>query len=98
MKLLALALMPLLSARPAPVAPRATGALARAADKLRIKVSGLPAGTQAAEVELALTETGLASQVGRGENAGRLLHHAAVVRSLRPVGTDGTFTAPAPST
>ena len=80
-------------------APRATVALAREAGNLSVKVSGLPAGTKAAEVELALTETGLSSQVGRGENSGRLLHHAAVVRTLRTLGTvgaDGTFTATAP--
>ena len=35
----------------------------------------------------------------RGENAGRLLRHAAVVRALRPLGTvaaDGTFAATVP--
>lgn len=81
-------------------APHATVALARAANgALRVQVSNLPAGTQAARVELVLTETGLSSQVGRGENSGRLLRHAAVVRSLRtlgPVKTDGTFAATAP--
>ena len=80
-------------------APRATVVLAREAGNLSIKVSGLPAGTKAAEVELALTETGLSTQVGRGENSGRLLRHAAVVRTLRTLGTvgaDGTFTATAP--
>ena len=80
-------------------APRATVALAREAGNISVKINGLPAGTKAAEVELALTETGLSSQVGRGENSGRLLRHAAVVRSLRPlgpVGADGTFSATAP--
>lgn len=80
-------------------APRATVALARTAGSLHVQVSGLPAGTKAADVALALTETGLSSQVGRGENAGHLLHHAAIVRALRPlgrVGADGTFTATAP--
>ena len=55
----------------------------RAGGTLQVQVSHLPAGTQAAEVEVALTETGLSSQVGRGENSGQLLRHAAVVRSLR---------------
>lgn len=81
-------------------APHATVTLARAADgTLNVQVSNLPAGTQAATVQLALTETGLSSHVGRGENSGRLLHHAAVVRALRPLGAvaaDGTFTASAP--
>ncbi len=80
-------------------APRAAVALAREAGNISVKVSGLPAGTKAASVELALTETGLSSQVGRGENSGRLLHHAAVVRTLRVLGTvgaDGTFTTTAP--
>ena len=40
----------------------------------------------AAEVWLAITETGLHSAVARGENAGEDLHHAAVVRSLRKIG------------
>ncbi|RZK46180.1 MAG: DUF1223 domain-containing protein, partial [Hymenobacter sp.] len=84
----------------AALAPRATVALASAGPgRLSVRVSNLPAGTPAASVELALTEAGLASQVGRGENAGRLLHHAAVVRVLRtlgPVGADGTFAATVP--
>ena len=81
-------------------APRATVVLAAAAPgTLRVSVGQLPAGTAAARVELVLAETGLSSQVGRGENAGRLLHHAAVVRAWRTlgaVGADGTFTATAP--
>jgi hypothetical protein len=81
-------------------APRAGVALALASPgSLRVQVGNLPAGTQGANVELAITEAGLASQVGRGENAGRLLHHASVVRTLRTlgaVGADGTFTATVP--
>ena len=81
-------------------APRATVMLTRpAAGTLSVQVRNLPAGTKAAEVALVLTETGLSTQVGRGENSGRLLHHAAVVRSLRPLGpvrADGTFTATIP--
>jgi hypothetical protein len=38
------------------------------------------------EVWLAITETGLHSEVTRGENAGEDLHHAAVVRMLRKIG------------
>lgn len=64
-----------------------------------MRVGNLPTGTGAAEVLLALTETGLASQVGRGENAGHLLRHAAVVRELRTldtVGPGGTFCGTTP--
>ena len=82
--------------------PRATVTVSRsAAGALAVQVSNLPAGTKAATVELALTETGLSSQIGRGENSGRLLHHAAVVRSLRTLGAvnpDGTFAATTPLT
>ena len=81
-------------------APHATVTLTRpAAGILGVQVSNLPAGTSAASVELALTETGLSSQVGRGENSGRLLRHAAVVRTLRtlgPVKPDGTFASRVP--
>jgi hypothetical protein len=38
-------------------------------------------------VMLAITEDNLSTQVGSGENGGRTLHHAAVVRELRQVGT-----------
>ena len=40
----------------------------------------------AAEVWLAITETGLHSSVTRGENAGHELSHAAIVRSIRKIG------------
>ena len=62
----------------------------------QVRVSSLPAGTAATEVLLAITESGLTSQIGRGENAGLLLHHAAVVRQqqlLGRVGANGFFTA-----
>ena len=49
------------------------------------KLPPLSAG-DSAEVWLAITESGLASQVSRGENAGRNLSHASVLRSLRRVG------------
>jgi hypothetical protein len=45
---------------------------------------GIPSET--AEVWLAVTEKGLHSDVNRGENAGRDLHHAAVLRTLRKIG------------
>jgi hypothetical protein len=49
-----------------------------------------------AEIWLAITESGLASSVKAGENAGRDLRHAPVLRSLHKIGTakgngDATF-------
>ena len=42
---------------------------------------------QQSKVLLAITEDGLTTNVGAGENGGRTLHHAAVVRQLRELGT-----------
>ena len=58
------------------------------ADQLTIQVKGpaAPSGGNAL-VMLAITEDNLSTQVGAGENGGRTLHHAAVVRELRQVGT-----------
>jgi hypothetical protein len=39
-----------------------------------------------ADVLLAITEDGLSTQVPKGENAGKTLYHAAVVRQLREIG------------
>ena len=62
-----------------------------------VHVGHLPASAQSdpAEVYLAVTEDGLSSSVGGGENAGRRLTHSAVVRELVPLGTvtGGTFAA-----
>jgi hypothetical protein len=57
-------------------------------ESLSAKVGKLEGTTRgdAAEVWLAITETGLHSAVTRGENAGEDLHHAAVVRSMRKIG------------
>lgn len=56
--------------------------------KLKASVEKLPAISDGdtAEVLLAITESNLASQVVRGENAGRRLPHTAVVRELRSLG------------
>lgn len=50
------------------------------------RVPGVPAGPPAAKVLLAIAKSGLASQIGRGENSGQLLHHVAAVRQLVPLG------------
>ncbi|MDO7854143.1 DUF1223 domain-containing protein [Hymenobacter convexus] len=85
-----------LKAAVAKAATLPTAALSLTVDhgQAQVHVRSLPADTPAVEVLLALTESGLSSQVGRGENSGRLLRHAAVVRQLIPLGrvrADGTF-------
>jgi hypothetical protein len=67
-----------------------------AADKLSIKVKAEAGAT--GEVMMAVTEDNLTSQVQAGENGGRELHHAAVVRQLRSLGRlrDGRFEAAVP--
>jgi hypothetical protein len=52
------------------------------------------AGSDAKEVWLAITETGLHSAVTRGENAGEDLHHAAIVRFMRKIGEAKTDREP----
>ncbi len=77
-------------------APQAAVSVSMTGGTAQVQVRSLPPGTPATEVLLAITESGLASQVGRGENAGLLLQHAAVVRQLLPlgkVGANGTFNA-----
>jgi len=61
--------------------------------KLNIAVH-TPASGQS-KVLLAITEDGLSTSVGGGENGGRTLQHAAVVRQLRELGTatNGQFEA-----
>jgi len=64
-----------------------SGPVANGKARVSIEVKTLPApSSQKAQVWLAVTETGLHSNVMHGENAGEDLHHAAVVRSLRKVG------------
>jgi hypothetical protein len=57
-------------------------------ETLSVKIGKLPVAKQNDKVEvwLAITETGLHSDVKRGENSGQDLHHAAVVRSIRKIG------------
>jgi len=65
------------------------------ADQLKIQAKGpaAPSGSGNALVMLAITEDNLTTQVGSGENGGRTLHHAAVVRELRELGKlhEGSF-------
>ncbi len=53
-----------------------------------VSVEKLVGGTSGdtAEVWLAITEKGLHSEVNRGENAGKDVHHASIVRWMRKVG------------
>lgn len=56
---------------------------------LSASIGVLPSGIKSGEVFAALTESGLSSQVARGENAGRHLAHASVVRTLVSIGSVG---------
>lgn len=78
--------------------PKAQVSVAETAlGQLTVHVSHLPASAanDPAEVYLAVTEDGLRSSVGGGENAGRHLSHSAVVRELVPLGavSGSTFAA-----
>jgi hypothetical protein len=60
--------------------------LAREGDHLAIDVAGAPASaSDPAEIWLAVTESNLATEVPRGENAGRRLVHAPIARALRRI-------------
>lgn len=67
------------------------------ADHLAVQVKA-PSSSKDAQVVLAITEDNLTTQVGSGENGGRTLHHAAVVRELRQIGLlhEGSFDATVP--
>ena len=79
--------------------PKADVQLSRPAgsDTLSVRVGRLPDDVKGdpADVILAITEDGLSSSVSGGENAGRHLDHAAVLRQLTFLGTTsgGVFTA-----
>jgi len=57
-----------------------------AAQTVSFSVSKLPVGSHEADILLAVTESGLVTPVYGGENNGRQLRHAAVVRSLSSLG------------
>jgi hypothetical protein len=54
--------------------------------RLSIDLPAAPAGAEPVDVMVALTEHDLRTAVTRGENAGRTLTHAAVVRTLQTLG------------
>ena len=70
---------------------RAKVTLRRIGARLGIDVTDVPlAAGEVADVWLALTERNLVTEVQRGENGGRTLAHAPVVRALRMIGrTEG---------
>lgn len=66
--------------------PRADVSISMASDqRIAFKVSKLPPGSHEADILLAVTESGLVTSVYGGENSGRQLRHAAVVRTLTSV-------------
>ncbi|MFP5261031.1 MAG: DUF1223 domain-containing protein [Blastocatellia bacterium] len=77
--------------------PRATVTVTRAADAparaaaipLAVRVEALPAisSNDQADVLLAVAESGLRSEVSRGENSGRSLTHTGVARRLSRIGS-----------
>lgn len=78
----------------------AGNAASEAAPQFTVHAGKLTGNTDgdSAEVWLAVSESGLASSVNAGENSGRTLHHASVLRSLHKIGvakpnTDTAFEA-----
>lgn len=72
-------------------------AQASPASQLTVRIPALPnaAANDTPEVFLALTESGLRSNVSRGENAGRRLEHTGVVRDLLFLGRAQPAASPA---
>jgi hypothetical protein len=70
---------------------------AAGSDQLTVQVKATVSAGEG-YVMLAITEDNLATKVGSGENGGRTLHHAAVVRELRQLGRlhEGSFEASVP--
>ncbi len=65
--------------------PRARVSLSRQGDRVGVDVVDVPGGEDV-EIWFAITESGLSTDVPRGENSGRHLAHAPIVRVLRKVG------------
>jgi hypothetical protein len=67
--------------------PHAEVAISMAPEQtVSFRVSKLPPGSHDADILLAVTENGLVTPVYGGENSGRELRHAAVVRSISHLG------------
>jgi hypothetical protein len=64
--------------------PKAEIHLARTGPAVRVEISAAP---HACDIWLAVADDVASSQVAAGENKGRELHHVAVVRSLRKIGS-----------
>jgi len=76
--------------------PKALVRVERSAAGIQVDVDGSP---EAAGVFLALAQDSGTSQVANGENKGRQLHHIAMMRSLRKIGSvkrGGSFSQTAP--
>ncbi|MBK8256924.1 MAG: DUF1223 domain-containing protein [Polyangiaceae bacterium] len=73
----------------AAVAPKAKVTITRSAspEKVSVHVTDMPEPRPRSEVVLVLVEEGLTSQVTRGENAGSLLAHGPIVRTMKGIGT-----------
>jgi hypothetical protein len=69
-------------------------------DFVGFEVRQLPPGTKTADLFLAVTESNIETAVPQGENAGRRLRHAPVVRTITSLGQldtrkNGAYTATA---
>ena len=74
---------------------KAEGGRESAAVRVSVSLSGLPAidANDHADVIVVVTEDHLRSDVKRGENEGKVLYHAAVVRYLASIGTASSDTS-----
>ena len=80
--------------------PRAVVSMKFTGNEVAFEVRGLPAAVRNADMYLAVTESNVESAVANGENAGRRLRHAPLVRSLTSLGKldtkkDGAYSATA---
>ncbi len=82
-----LAIRAIQTAAASPKVPLELSLVPRCGDPAELKIEiRRPPSDAAAELMLALTESGLSSRVSQGENAGRTLRHSAAVRRLWSLG------------